>query len=365
MPLSAFASVQRLLGVPQGLVDFALGFDFFISYAHADGPSYPAALTVALERVGFRVCLDARTYVPGDDLRFATQRRIKMSKYLLIVAGPHALTSLWVSREIDVALGFGRRVIVVDVNGAFAGAPSDVPLRRRLLDHIYLTESVSEDSPVPSTAVIAELQRSFAASRKQSRKVSRRSERGWKSVWRPQTLRTTLVLGALMFAYQSMSFWYATLLRLDGRVPLPYVVALNVGGILGAVLWGALADTRIRRRGTISLASAASVVALPLFLYSSSSLGYWSGALLIGATAGGVIGIAPAYVASQFPTDFRGAGSGLAYHTAAAIGAIAPYGLGALQDASWSLRGAMAMSIAVAAGSAVALVWTGPERQED
>jgi MFS family permease len=183
-------------------------------------------------------------------------------------------------------------------------------------------------------------------------------------VWRLQTLRTTLVLGALMFAYQSMSFWYATLLRLDGRVPLPYLVALNVGGILGAVLWGALADTRIRRRGTISLASAASVVALPLFLYSSSSLGYWSGALLIGATGAGVIGIAPAYVASQFPTAFRGAGSGLAYHTAAAIGAIAPYALGALQDASWSLRGAMAMSIAIAGGSAVALVWTGPERQE-
>jgi SHS family lactate transporter-like MFS transporter len=204
----------------------------------------------------------------------------------------------------------------------------------------------------------------WLASRTQSPKVSRRSERGWKSVWRPQTLRTTLVLGALMFAYQSMSFWYATLLRLDGRVPLPYLVALNVGGILGAVLWGTLADTRIGSRGTISLASTASVVALPLFLYSSSSLGYWSGALLIGATAAGVIGIAPAYVASQFPTAFRGAGSGLAYHTAAAIGAIAPYALGALQDASWSLRSAMAMSIAVAGGSAVALVWTGPERQE-
>jgi WD40 repeat protein len=146
-------------------VDFALGYDFFVSYAHADGRSYPAGLMAALERVGFKVCLDARTYVPGDDLRFVTQRRVKMSKYLLVVAGPHALTSVWVGREVDVALKCGRSVIVVDVNSAFAGAPSDVPLRGRLLNHIYLTESVSEDVSVPSTTVIAELQRSFAATR--------------------------------------------------------------------------------------------------------------------------------------------------------------------------------------------------------
>jgi SHS family lactate transporter-like MFS transporter len=204
----------------------------------------------------------------------------------------------------------------------------------------------------------------WLASRTQAAKAGRANWRDVGVLWGTPVLRATLVLGALFFAYQSMSFWYATLLRLDGRMPLPYLVALNGGGILGAALWGALADTWIGRRGAVSLASAASVMVLPLFLYSSSSLGYWSGALLIGVTGAGVLGIAPAYVASQFPIAFRGTGSGLAYHTAAAIGAIAPYTLGALQDASWSLRGAMALSIAVAGGSAVALVWTGPERQD-
>jgi SHS family lactate transporter-like MFS transporter len=204
----------------------------------------------------------------------------------------------------------------------------------------------------------------WLASHTEAAKAGRGTWRDWKVLWGRPILRATLVLGALLFAYQSMSFWYATLLRLDGRMPLPYLVALNGGGILGAALWGALADTWIGRRGAVSLASAASVMVLPLFLYSSSSLGYWSGALLIGVTGAGVIGIAPAYVASQFPIAFRGTGSGLAYHTAAAIGAIAPYALGALQDASWSLRGAMALSIAVAGGTAVALVWTGPERQD-
>jgi MFS family permease len=167
-----------------------------------------------------------------------------------------------------------------------------------------------------------------------------------------------------MFAYQSMSFWYATLLRQDGRAPLPYLVALNVGGIVGAALCGLLADTRLGRRGTISLAAVTSIGFLPLFLFSSSALGYWSGALLIGLAGAGVIGISPAYVASQFSTAVRGAGSGLVYHTAAAIGAIAPYALGELQDASWSLRGSMALSIALAQAIAVALVWTGPERQD-
>jgi SHS family lactate transporter-like MFS transporter len=67
----------------------------------------------------------------------------------------------------------------------------------------------------------------------------------WTSGLRTRVLTTALVMGALMFSYQSMSFWYATLLREDGRNPLPYVIALNAGGFAGAAVWGMVSDTRL------------------------------------------------------------------------------------------------------------------------
>ena len=44
----------------------------------------------------------------------------------------------------------------------------------------------------------------------------------------------TLLLGAMMFGYQAVSFWYGTLVRSEGLTVLPHVVALNAGGIAGA-----------------------------------------------------------------------------------------------------------------------------------
>ncbi|HJS72921.1 MAG TPA: MFS transporter, partial [Vicinamibacteria bacterium] len=58
-----------------------------------------------------------------------------------------------------------------------------------------------------------------------------------------------LLLGAMMFAYQSLSFWYGTLVRAEGQSPLLHVTALNLGGILGAAAWGAVAGTRLGASG--------------------------------------------------------------------------------------------------------------------
>jgi len=114
-----------------------------------------------------------------------------------------------------------------------------------------------------------------------------------------------VVLGAMMFAYQSMSYWYASLLRQAGRAPLAYLVALNVGGIIGAAAWGALGDTRLGRRGAITAASFTTVMVLPLFLYAETPSTLWLGALLTGLTGAGIIGVVPAYLGSQFPTAVR------------------------------------------------------------
>jgi SHS family lactate transporter-like MFS transporter len=45
----------------------------------------------------------------------------------------------------------------------------------------------------------------------------------WRAGWTMFPLWSALLLGAMMFAYQSVSFWYGTLIRLEGRSVLPYV----------------------------------------------------------------------------------------------------------------------------------------------
>ena len=164
------------------------------------------------------------------------------------------------------------------------------------------------------------------------------------------------VLSSMMFAYQSMAFWYASLLRERGLTPLPYLVALNVGGIAGAALWGRLADTRFGARRAIALGAALSIVALPAFLLANSPAALWAGALAIGLTGAGIIGIAPSFVGQHFDTATRATGWGLVYHFAAAVGALAPVLIGEMQDAGWPLRTAMAAGVGVASVLTVLLV---------
>ncbi len=168
-------------------------------------------------------------------------------------------------------------------------------------------------------------------------------------------IRSVLLLGAMMFAYQSLSFWYGTLVRLESRPVLPYVVALNAGGILGAAIWGMAAATRLKPTGTIALGSGLAVAGLPLFWMSSGLLGLLLGGLSMGLSVGGVIGVAPIYVANRFPAERRGLGGAIVYHSAAAIGALAPLVLGWLLDGGWALRDAMSLCVAGASLAAIAL----------
>jgi len=167
----------------------------------------------------------------------------------------------------------------------------------------------------------------------------------------------SLVLAAVMFAYQSMTFWYATFLRQLGLVPLKYLVALNAGGIVGALLWGVVADTRLGRRGAIALAVVAGLITTPAYLFATSAAVLLIAALMMGLTAAGVIGLSPAYLAAAFPPSCRGRGAGTAYHLAATVGAFAPVVVGSLQDRSWALSSAMATC--VVAASTLALVFVG------
>jgi len=67
------------------------------------------------------------------------------------------------------------------------------------------------------------------------------------------TAQTTLVIGSFMCIYYSVNFWYPTFLREGHREVLPYLALFNVGAIIGTAAWGRLSETRLGRRGAVTI----------------------------------------------------------------------------------------------------------------
>ena len=173
---------------------------------------------------------------------------------------------------------------------------------------------------------------------------------------RADVMAVAAILAAIMFAYQSMSFWWPSFLRERELAPLPYLVALNVGGIAGAAIWGWIGDTRLGHRRALMLGTVLSVASLPAFLFAASPAMLFAGALAIGLTGAGIIGLAPSFVGRRFQTSERALGWGVVYHIAVSAGALAPLVIGRLQDLGWSLPWAMAVAIGTASAIAVAML---------
>jgi SHS family lactate transporter-like MFS transporter len=175
------------------------------------------------------------------------------------------------------------------------------------------------------------------------------------------TLQTSVLIGCFMFSYYSISYWYATLLREREISTLPYMIALNIGGIAGAALWGHVSEGRPGRRGAASIAALLGVLVVPLYLYTSAPVLMFAGALAIGTCGSGMWGVVPTYLSERFPTAARALGGGFAYHAGAALGSITPFVVGELRDRGWALQNAMATCIVASLLVCAALVWLGPE----
>jgi len=152
-------------------VDLLFGYDFFVSYAHNDGRNYPRELTNQLEQKGFKVFLDSREYVPGDDLQIATRRRIRMSRKLVVIARPFALQSQWVLKEVETSLQSGRVPIVIDINATIEQASETNAVKTLLEDRLQIRETLDELDAVPSQETLAELARSFSATRQETKRL--------------------------------------------------------------------------------------------------------------------------------------------------------------------------------------------------
>ena len=107
------------------------------------------------------------------------------------------------------------------------------------------------------------------------------------------TIQCSLLLGAFMFSYYSISFWYPTLLRETGLEPIRYLIALNLGGIIGAAFWGRMSETRLGRRGSATAASLMAIVLIPVYLSVSWPMLAVLAAFLMGAGGAGMWGIIP------------------------------------------------------------------------
>lgn len=175
------------------------------------------------------------------------------------------------------------------------------------------------------------------------------------------TIHTSILLAAFMFSYHSTAFWYATYLRQSGFQPFWYLIALNCGGILGAMTWGRVSETRFGRRGAVTMAATIGIFTIPLYLLTKTPAYAWTGALLMGFGGPGMWGVIPGYLTERFPTAARSVGAGFAYHVGAAIGSVTPTLIGALKDRGMTLSASMGWFIAVSNFLAVVMMWTGPE----
>lgn len=175
------------------------------------------------------------------------------------------------------------------------------------------------------------------------------------------TLHTSVLMGAFIFSYHSITFWFPTLLGLMQLPPLRYLVALNAGGLFGSIILGQLSETRLGRRGAPTLGMIVGLAATPLYLQSTSPDMLLIGALLVGLGCSGAWGIVPGYLSERFPTEARAVGTGFAYHVGAGLGSFTPFLIGSLQDRGVPLASAMMGCIITAGVLVVILLWMGPE----
>ncbi|MEH6726791.1 MAG: TIR domain-containing protein [Hyphomicrobiales bacterium] len=166
-------SIGRRTSFSRRIVDWFFGFDFFISYSHADGREYAAHLARELSDLGFQIFLDANVNSVGEDLTAETIRRVKMSQHMIVLAAPAALKSGWVLREVELLQSNGRIPIIVNINQALENSKGSKLAELALESHwLRIDETVSDDLLQPSDNTLEKLERAFTSRRQDSRRAN-------------------------------------------------------------------------------------------------------------------------------------------------------------------------------------------------
>src|SRR5919198_6369298 len=81
-----------------------------------------------------------------------------------------------------------------------------------------------------------------------------------------ETIYTSILMGAFLFMYHSITFWSPTLLGRMQRPTLPYMLALNVGAVAGSVAVGRLSEGALGRRGAATVSTLVGILVIPIYV---------------------------------------------------------------------------------------------------
>jgi SHS family lactate transporter-like MFS transporter len=138
-------------------------------------------------------------------------------------------------------------------------------------------------------------------------------------------------------------------------------VLLNVGAILGGVIFGPLSE-RIGRRRAIVLAALLALPVIPLWAYGATPLALGAGVFLIQMAVQGAWGSVPAHLNELSPQGARGTFPGFAYQLGNLFAAVNANLQTSIMKAHHHDYGfALAVVCAVAVVVLAIVAWFGPE----
>jgi WD40 repeat protein len=115
-------SPPRRARTSRGLTAAFAGYDAFVSYARSDATAYARALGAGLEAAGLVAFVDYQAIPPGEALTATLRRGIRRSRMLVVICSRAAVQSQWVGLEVAEAVRRGRKVVLINVDHAYAGA---------------------------------------------------------------------------------------------------------------------------------------------------------------------------------------------------------------------------------------------------
>lgn len=185
--------------------------------------------------------------------------------------------------------------------------------------------------------------------------------------WVPATALFALATVFTLFAWYGLGTWLPKLMasdvRFDMGAPLSFLLALNLGAVIGSFVT-AWAGTRFGPlRSAIGAATAAALGLAFLLTYPSSTLPIYAALIVAGVGTHGTQCLIIAAVASHYPSRMRGAALGFALGTGRIGAVLAPQVGGWLLDAQLGVgSNFLAFSLAAAAAAVLLLVTTSATR---